>query len=400
MKSSICGILLLVFLGVATLPSASTAEAMFGWKGSTYIKDEEKGYSIKFGGRIMSDWVINSPDDDFDAAFSTHEDGTRFRRVRFYSSGTMYHVSEYKLQLDFAKGEIAFKDVFVGLKKVPVVGSIRVGHQYEPIGLETVTSSKVITFIERASVTTLFPERKTGALITRKFKSNDVVLRAGVFTNSSSSGDVNDPTASITGRLTARPYVSDEGDEYVHVGVAASRKNAPEDMVFRIKAKTENPIGPTVADTDTILADNVTLFGGEAVAVFGPVSLQGEVAMASFTSASGDSTGDPGFMSYYVQGTWTLTGEHREYKDGVMEGITPAKNYDGKGGSGAVELAARISMMDLTDGNVMGGEFLTFTGGVNWYLNPYTRVMVNYSYTDVDGVGTMNSFMTRFQISF
>ena len=47
------------------------------------------------------------------------------------------------------------------------------------------------------------------------------------------------------------------------------------------------------------------------------------------------------------------------------------------------------------------------TAGVNWHLNPNTRVMFNYVYSKADNVGeqkvdngAVNIFETRFQIDF
>jgi len=101
-----------------------------------------------------------------------------------------------------------------------------------------------------------------------------------------------------------------------------------------------------------------------------------------------------------VQVAYTLTGEQRGYKAGTMGGIKPASNFDGKGGKGAWEVAGRFSNTDMSDDALMAGKLSVMTVGLNWYLNPYTRVMLNYAYSDLEDVGTMSSFMTRFQISF
>ena len=68
---------------------------------------------------------------------------------------------------------------------------------------------------------------------------------------------------------------------------------------------------------------------------------------------------------------------------------------------GALELAARYSSMDLSEAN--GGILNDITLGLNWYLNPSTRIMFNY----VMGVADVNSedinentLQMRMQIDF
>ena len=102
---------------------------------------------IEFGGRIMYDMAVweNTTND-----VATQMSGTEFRRVRFYNSGKIYGNVKYKLQLDFAGGKIAFKDVWMELNKLPIKGNLRVGHFKEPLRLEAITSSKYITFMERS----------------------------------------------------------------------------------------------------------------------------------------------------------------------------------------------------------------------------------------------------------
>lgn len=383
---------------LVTLAGAPRAEVKIGWKGSTKIEDKDAGYSIKFGGRIMNDWSFIKADDDLDAAFSDQfTDGTEFRRVRFYSSGTIYHVVYYKAQYDYASGLSEFKDVYVGVKNIPLLGSVQVGHMYEPFGLEEMTSSKVITFMERAATSNMTPSRKTGAMFKRELDNKRGTFAAGVFRNSDDVGRAEGHKYNVTARVTAVPVMKDDGRRLVHLGAAASVRK-PEGDSYRLRARPSTHIAPRLVNTGHLeMTDQVVQFGGEAAAVFGPASVQGEYIYAQ---ASNDTLNDPAFNSFYVQASYVLTGEHRGYKGGLMEGVHPDKNFDGTGGIGAWELAVRFSRIDLDDQTVAGGTLGDVTAGLNWYLNPYTRVMFNYVHADLKDVGKCDSFMTRFQVAF
>ena len=73
-------------------------------------------------------------------------------------------------------------------------------------------------------------------------------------------------------------------------------------------------------------------------------------------------------------------------------------------GLGAWEVAARYSYIDLNDANIRGGIMQNATAGVNWYCNPYCKVVFNYIHsfvTDRSGVPSeANAWGLRTQLDF
>ena len=69
--------------------------------------------------------------------------------------------------------------------------------------------------------------------------------------------------------------------------------------------------------------------------------------------------------------------------------------YDGSGGYGAWQIAARYDVLDLSDKALtipnceMCGEQKTWLVALNWYPTDYTRVMFNYVNAEIEG-GFMN----------
>jgi len=141
--------------------------------------------------------------------------------------------------------------------------------------------------------------------------------------------------------------------------------------------------------------------------VRGQLTLAAEYVLASVDAPSG-ATAEPTFDGYYVMASWFLTGEHRPYNkaSGVFDGIKPMHSAFGKErGWGAWEVLARYSELDLTDDGVDEGELNDITLGLNWYVNPNTRVMLNYILADLDPTeplsdGTTSILGFRVQFAF
>ncbi len=136
--------------------------------------------------------------------------------------------------------------------------------------------------------------------------------------------------------------------------------------------------------------------------VQGPFSLQAEYL---HTFLNQEHIGDPQFAGWYAEASYFLTGEHRPYnrKRAKFSRLKPEKDFrwGEDSGWGAVQVAARISQLDLNSGEIAGGRMQDFTFGVNWYLNPAVRVMFNYVYGDrMDRPGSENVYQMRFQTAF
>ena len=387
-------------------------------------------WSGKVGGRIMWDYV-NFLDVDNAIGVDNFSDYWEFRRVRIFLSGTGYGVYEYKLQLDFEpEGEdtddkdsgVSFKDLYVGMTDVCFFQHIRFGHQYERVGLETMTSSKYITFMERYAGNKVFnAERNVGLQVFNSNCDNSVGLQYGVYfprrfddVDEVSHETINDNQGiDFHARLFASPYYCGEGRHAVHIGAAAWYSQPEEDHVrFRIRPGTHEGnriINATDFNGD---ADEFFVVNLEGAVVWGPLSVQTELFYNHLTlegQPDQDIYGAYAFVSYF------LTGENRVYDRyiGDFGRVKPHTNFWAVPtccdcccvGSGAWELAARWQYYDNSDdANGFAGEANAVTLGVNWYLNPYTRVMFNYEHWDADynngQNGTVDWMGTRVQWDF
>jgi phosphate-selective porin OprO/OprP len=372
----------------------------------TYLKAQLSNNEVKFGGRIMYDislWETIIDDE------VTQMTGVEFRRVRFFNSGKLFGNTNYKLQLDYSGGVISYKDVWIELEGLPFDGSLRVGHFKEPFRLEALTSSKYITFMERALPNAFSPERNTGVMYQLNLKDK-ISIQAGLFRESDIYGNDINSTSNVNATARVTYLVINDDHKLLHLGAAVSKRQNS-DNTYGFSVRPENHLGTKLLTVSFENVDETNISGFEIAYISGPLSLQGEYILTTVSSESWGSS----FMDlniehelsgYYAQLSYFLTGESRAYKSSYagFNRVQPINNY-GSNGNGAIELVARLSKMDLSKSNM--GTLDDTTIGINWYLNPNTRVMLNYVLADLragDGSGdvmtTENTIQCRVQIDF
>jgi phosphate-selective porin OprO/OprP len=380
----------------------SGSEFKVYWKDGLRMDTCDEAFRLRLGGRVFWDATIWNADDDIEAAVGDDlRNGTRFRAARLYFSGELYRHFVFKAEYDFANDTgTDFKDVYVGLQDILVDGSeILLGNAKVPFSLEEVTSSRFITFMERGLPNVFVAGREAGLHVSvpwldkRLLTAFSVTQTADDSQFTHSGNDFN-----VTTRVVGVPYAA--GDTRVlHLGLAYGYQLF-EDNEARYRQRPEVRQSPRFVDTGVFDADSAHTLGAEAAVVVGPFSAQAEYMRAFLDSSAAD---DPEFSGFYVFASWFLTGESRCYKEGEgkFDRVKVRRNFlaDG-GGSGAWELAVRYSSLDIDDEGAAGGELDDVTAGINWYLNPNMRLMLNYVFADLDNVGESDAFMLRTQVDF
>jgi phosphate-selective porin OprO and OprP len=396
-------------LAAAVAASAGT-DLNASWSNGLLLQSEDKSFKLKVGGRIQNDWAWFSQNDSNEVHYGNIQDATEFRRARLAVSGTVYNYILFKAEFDFAGAakagkEVSMKDVYMGISEIPYLGTIQMGHQKEPIGLEVLTSDDYTTFMERATLTALLPERNTGIREQNSLAQGRMTVAAGVFRDTDDGGrNSGDGNYAGTVRLTALPWANDEKGGLLHLGGAFSYRNPGSDIGY--KSSPSAHLAPTFVEVEGP-ADAATVFGGEGAFCYGLFRVQAEYVQSSLDAPD---AGDPSFMGYYAYASALLTGEKYKFRksEAVFEGVEPTKNFRQEGtGAGAWELGVRYSFLDLNDQEIYGGELTDITVGLNWYMTPNARMMFDYVNSSVENIGTegadagsANIFETRFQIFF
>jgi phosphate-selective porin OprO/OprP len=375
----------------------------FKWDNGFQLKSPNDNFSLNFGGRIFVDHAQLFPNSDLERNYGmlNHYSRTELTSARLFFSGEIYENVEFKLQVDFAGEKVAFKDVYIGITNIPAVGNLRIGQLHEPFRFSALTSGKYTTFMERGANTHFSHNRNTGAVIFNDFFNKRLSVQLGAFQNPSDStveGLHHDGYA-VTGRITALPIRDIEKSRLLHLGVGYSFRN-PESKEYEVSISPGSKLADKFIETDIIQnVNDVGLLNLEAVYIHGPFSLQSEYLDATVNIDNGNYH----FSNYYAELSYFITGESKKYQ-GSYQGfgrVKPKKNFGGKEkGFGAWEVAAEFSQTDLNDGIVKGGQQFQLAMGVNWYLNPVTRFMFNYSHASIENKGNLDVVQARLQIDF
>jgi len=370
---------------------------------------------FKIGGRIQGDFATIHVSDSLEAAVPGGDgEGVEFRRARFFMSGEIYKRIIWKSQIDFAGGDVTIADMYIGMKGLGFLGTALVGHQKEPYSLEELTSSKYITFMERALPSVFDSARNFGLSFSNTAFDKRMTWRAGIFAPTgatgqffSGSGDFN-----VAGRITGLPVYKDGGRKLVHIGVAGSY-GVRDDSDYRFRQRPEVHLAQRYLDTGAGLhqTDGIGLLGVEFAAVCGPAHFSTEWKEAWVDETIG---GTARIGGGYAAVGYFLTGEHRPYKtsNGTWVGVDPLQPFDpAEGHWGAWEVATRYSYIDVNDEAIRGGREQNVTVALNWYLYDSVRMSANYVYADVKDSGQaggaptrasghINTFQMRAQIEF
>jgi len=372
------------------------------WDNALKLEAADKSFSVKIGGRIQYDVMFIGQDDSLQNHF-TAENGTELRRARLYTSGTIYKRIQYKFQIDFAGNHVVIKDAYMRYTNIPGLGNITIGNFKEPRGFEMLTSSKYISFMERSVTNQFDNDRSLGLMFNNSFFNKNLSVYAGYFYPAGNNAKYSGNRYNITFRLVGLPYYNTEnGYKIVHLGAGITHEyHNNEEASYASRPETH--MAPKYLKVEMDAVESINEINGEFVIVYNSFTFQSEYTYAGVQAASNSNMQESNYVlnSFYGSLSWFATGEHKNYSHSkkMFGRVSPRKNF-GNGGAGAIELAARYSVMNLNDHDLQGGKMSNLTFGVNWYLNPVYRISLNYVRADISELGIANIFQMRFQIAF
>jgi phosphate-selective porin OprO/OprP len=387
--------------------------------GAMYGEDKE--------GPLTTDYrrgsVGGTPNRENNAA-RDFSDGFYFRRARFGFEGTIASAFNYRLLLELGgsgtEGPTRINDAWIAYTGLAPF-TFQFGAFSPPSNMDDGTSPEDLPFLERASASEL--SRSLGGADGRiglglKANGKRWMSAFTITTRTVNDAEVFDGQLAAVGR--AGGLIATGSDYNVHLGASGTYVFSPADQgssatpprhPLRFRDRPEIRVDSVrLIDTGSIDIAHANVLGLEFGANWKSVYLQAEHFWFDVERRGAAALPDPDFTGYYLQGSWMLTGESRRYNPvtGSFQNPKPKETFSREGGAGAWELAARYSNMNLNfqeglegtaavPGSVRGGEQNVLTLGVNWYLNPNFKVMMNYLLIDVDrlnpaGPGNLTPF--------
>lgn len=404
----------LMALTLTSLLAGAAAADEAETKGGLKITSEDGNFSASLGGRIHFDTYLFDP--DLEDPVST----TDFRRARITVKGNIYDWG-YILEQDYAGGDTlsGFRDVYISHEFLN--GQFRIG-QFKPFrSMAEMTSSNEITFLERpfSSATGLYKDHQFQQGFGWTGVQNCFTLGLAAF-NLRDAGTRRNEGVGAAGRLAWAPINNDL--QTLHFGSAVSYENAnmnSPNLVAEVNYAGRRGPSQLIALTPGdplfgIPGEDTSNSGGEVSTLslefagsFGPVYFQSEYVVGEFEGNYllseedffdefgapppfycdpdfGCFIGDQTVHTWYIQGSWMLTGEHKPYdqKRGAFKSAKPS----GTGlWGGAWELTARYDTMENRD--IRSLEASSAIVGLNYYANSNVRFMLDLTFGDDDFTG-------------
>ena len=404
---------------------------------------------IKLSGFFHADAGLFDQDANSLATLGDIQNGTDFRRARLQAVGKVSEFTNYSIEMDFAQaGRPSFQDVWLEQTNLPLLGNVRIGQYRQPVSMDSLTSIRQLTFLERSLPFQAFdPFRRVGIMAYDTAESElatwqNSFYKTGGLNNAplgdsrfgSDLGDVGG--YSFATRATRLLWYDEPsgGRGLLHLGgnalysVNTENDHNAGTPFYEARAIPEFFIGdpagggavaagtPFLADTGRISSDHFLVYGAELAGQYGPVHFQSEYLVTTVSQIRGPQLFYDGA---YAQVGYFLTGENRSYNRafGVLDKVTPFEDFftlgsAGFGGWGAWEVAGRISYLNLNDPDALPqpefaanpGFVTNTTLGINWYWNQHTKLQFNWIYSRLDNAladkSYMNIIAARAQVEF
>ncbi|TXK36700.1 hypothetical protein FVR03_17125 [Pontibacter qinzhouensis] len=397
-------LLLALFLLLASYTSyAQSVKLEPYWDSGLKFKSENERYHFTVGGRVHFDVGYQQHGAVLDTIFEPIGPRINVRRARVNFTGNLDGVIEYDFEFNFGE-EFSYSDLYIAFLKVPGVDRVTLGYLREPFGMEEQTNANRLVFMERSLTNAFGTNRNVGIRIEKHMFGNKFSVFTGVnrLTDDLSDDVTGEGAYSFTARMIYSPLMQEEANRAVHLGLAGG-SFAPINNTYHLE--TQNEANVEVMYVRTPMLENVQQvrrLGGEVGYTEGRFCFQGEYMHAFAVQQEQAATLTRNFNSYYLQGSYFITGGTRKYRRSYnnFSSIQLKERSEADKLRGAWELGLRFSSVNLQGVQAEFGELKNMTVGLNWYFTASSRLMLNYLHGRLQNSYTIQALQLRAQVSF
>jgi len=355
--------------------------------------------TLRFSGGFLYEFA-GFTQDEISKEQVTTENNFKVRDLRFVISGkfkTKRDIS-WKIGFMYDGNEKSWfmreTGVMFGLPKIK--GHIFIGRTKEGYSMSKIMNGYSIWNLERMAAIDVIPILSDGIKYMGYFKKPHIFWNLGAFANwTAKEQSFATFQYHFVTRVAWLPIYTDVNKPVLHIG-ASYRYGKVKDGKINVKSKPEVSGSPNFVETGSFSADYNNSLGGEIYFRSGKLLLGTEYHAHKFASAS---AANPVFFGGEAFVAYMFTGEVKPYYSSTgIFGFIKVKKSIYNGGWGAFEGMLRFTNLELTDGNLEGGDFWRITPAFNWYPSDNFRLFVAYGYCVLDRYGkqgTSNIFQVR-----
>ncbi len=390
--------------------------ALAGWDNDRgfFLRSQNGWFNLRLTGQLQNDYRAFLDGRDY-----TDIDTFLVRRARLGIEADLAQYYEFRLLPDFSNaqspgvpGSTRIQDAYMNVHYWDAF-QVEAGKFKQPFSYEQLVQDRFVVTAERSLIDQLVPARDEGVMVHGyKLFGNRLDYQAAV-SNGEINGDFDtNKTKDLVGRVVVRPFAGAPGLGTLQFGVSGS-VGTEQEAVSPTPLRTPLTV-PFFAYNSTVRADGLRWRYSPEVSYFhGPLGLAAQYfRMEQDLQPTNTGVGqkyilDVPYTGFYVLGTYLITGEDRTTYSMPIKPLRPFDPCHPLQGTGAWELVARVSRLNLGDqvfeplpisrtSSISLANPALYTRGAtestvgfNWYLNAWVRMQCNWEHDWFDSPVTL-----------
>jgi len=253
--------------------------AVWGKDGRLTFTNEDKSTVYRFGGLFQFDVGGYIVGDNTNSSLNRPlEQGSDLRRARLRTDGYCYDNLEWVFEFDLSRAadndrntntlaapepNVMFNNVFIGVRDIPFLGVIRVGHIKEELSFYSASSGRNIPFMERPAAWDGIEDPylfDNGITMSNTYFDDLLYTWLGFFqTNTRTGAFAINPEGAYAFDLRAclMPIYEDDGKNWLNIGATGSFRGNPDGIANNLPTVQASAVQPQIRVGSSVQVPNL-----------------------------------------------------------------------------------------------------------------------------------------------